>query len=213
MPDAGTVHVTGTVVSVGDNQMPVPVPGAVVVVEYGGLYLPYCDLSHASPFYLFGTVADDAGAFAIDVQAGQLGFHGLATGQYYSRAPLDTSKSTNVNLVLAPLGPQQSKPTIANAAFDAATVAAGAPVTLTATVTAGAPSDPLSDEVVLVEPVHSWGVELDPPSLGKKDDFPDGVWSRTFPAPAQSGTYTYSLAVTSAGCVSGDTVQLKLVVQ
>ncbi|HEY8038987.1 MAG TPA: hypothetical protein VIF15_04305 [Polyangiaceae bacterium] len=212
LPDGGPVQVTGTVLTdVGDAQ--VPVPGAMVAVEYGGLYLPWCDLAHASPYYVFGAVTDDAGAFTVTAAAGKLGFHGFATGQYYSRAPLDTSRGSTVSILLSPLPAQQTKPTVAGAAFDKTTVKGGDAVTVRATVTAGVPTDPLSDETLLVEPTHSWAVELDPPSVGKKDDFPDGAWSRTFPAPAQSGTYTYWLSATTAGCVSSDLVTLQLVVQ
>jgi hypothetical protein len=214
IPDGGPVQVTGTVVSVLDDGGVVPVPSAMVGVEYGGLYLPWCDLSHASPYYLFGAVTDDAGAFALSARAGKLGFHGFATGQYYARAPLDTSTgATTVQIVLSALPPQQAKPTVTGAAFNPAQVAAGAQVTITATVAAGVGSDPLSDETILVEPTHSWATELDPPSLGKKDDFPDGTWSRTFSAPAQTGHYVYWLSATTAGCVTSDVVQLSLDVQ
>ncbi len=213
VPDGGPFQVTGTVVSALDDGGLVPVPGAMIAVEYGGLYIPWCDLSHASPYYLFGTVADDAGAFALTAGAGKLGFHGFATGQYYSRAPLDTSKGSTVQVVLSPLPAGQSKPTVTGAAFGASPVPAGSQVTITATVTAGSPSDPLSDETILVEPTHSWALELDPPSLGKKDDFPDGTWSRTFAAPAEAGHYVYWLSATSAGCVTSDVVTVPLDVQ
>jgi hypothetical protein len=213
LPDGGQpVQVTGMVVSANDDGGTTPVPGAMVAVEYGGLYLPWCDLSHASPYYRFGAVTDDAGAFTMTAAAGKLGFHGFATGQYYSRAPLDTSKGSSVTVVLAP-EPAGNRPTITGAAFAQGTVAAGAQVTITATVAAAVPTDPLSDETVLVEPTHSWGIELDPPSLGKKDDFPDGTWSRTFAAPTDTGTYTYWLSATTAGCVTSDLVKLTLVVQ
>jgi hypothetical protein len=214
IPDGGPFQVTGTVVTVLEDGGLAPVPNAMVAVEYGGLYLPWCDLSKASPYYLFGAVTDDAGAFALTAGAGKLGFHGFATGQYYSRAALDTSTgATTVRVALTALPPQQTKPTITGAAFDAPSVAAGAQVTITATVKAGTPTDPLSDETVLVEPTRSWALELDPPALGAKDDFPDGTWSRTFAAPAQPGSYVYWLSATTAGCVTSDLVTLPLQVQ
>jgi hypothetical protein len=213
IPDGGPVQVTGTVVSLLDDGGLVPVPNAMVAAEYGGLYLPWCDLSKASPYYLFGAVTDDAGAFALTARAGQLGFHGFATGQYYSRAPLNTNKATSVQVVLAPLQPQQVKPTISGAAFNATQVAPGAQVTITATVKAGVATDPLSDETILVEPTQSWAAELDPPSIGKKDDFPDGMWSRTFAAPSQPGHYVYWLSATTGTCVTSDVVTIPLDVQ
>src|SRR5260370_37178008 len=109
--------------------------------------------------------------------------------------------------------PNQPKPTIADATFDKIMVAVGESVTVRATVRAVTAADPLSDETVLVEPTRSWAVELDPPSAGKKDDFPDGTLSRSFPPPALPGTYTYWLSATTAGCVTSDVVQLTLTVQ
>lgn len=212
LPEGGPVQVTGTVVSAADDGGTSPIANAMVAVEYGGLYLPWCNLAQASPYYRFGAVTDDAGAFTMTAAAGKLGFHGFATGQYYSRAPLDTSTGTSVTIILAP-EPAGPKPTITGASFTPTTVPAGAQVTLTATVTAGSPTDPLSDETMLVEPTHSWARELNPPSLGKKDNFPDGSWSLSFAAPAEAGTYTYWLSATSAGCVTSDVGTLSLVVQ
>jgi hypothetical protein len=208
LPDGGTTRVTGTVTS-QVNGASVPVPHAMIAVEYGGLYIPYCDLSHASPFYVFGTVADQNGSFALDVQPGSLGFHSYANGQFYGRASLDTSKGSKVTISTAPLG-AQPKPTLAKAAFDTSAVSVGATVRISAIVHAGTSSDPLSDEVVVIEPTQSWAAELDPPTGGKKDDFSDGTWSRTFAAPAKEGKYTYWLEATSAGCATSDLVQLTL---
>jgi hypothetical protein len=213
IPEGGTAQVSGTVVTLLPDGGTAPLAQAVVAVEYGGLYIPWCDLSKASPYYLFGAVTDDAGAFTLTARSGVLGFHGFATRQFYSRAGLDTSRGTSVTLTLTPQSSGQVRPTITGAAFDKSAVSAGAMVTLSATVKAGSSSDPLSDETIVVEPTHSWALELNPPSLGKKDDFPDGTWSRTFAAPTQSGTYTYWLSATSAGCVTSDLVQLTLAVQ
>ncbi len=212
LPDAGPVHITGTVTA-HVNGTPSPLPNAVVAVEYGGLYVPYCDLSHASPFYIYGAVTDESGSFTIDVAPGTLGFHGFANGQYYARASLDTTSSTAVAISMVNLPSSQSQPTITGAAFDKATVAPGGDVTVRATVRAATPSDPLSDETILVEPTHSWATELDPPSVGAPDRFPDGTWSHTFAAPMQPGDYTYWLAATTGKCVTSELATLALVVQ
>jgi hypothetical protein len=213
VPDGGPVQMRGKVVDLLPDGGTVPVANAMVAVEYGGLYIPWCDLSKASPYYLFGSVTDDAGAFTVSARTGVLGFHGFATRQFYSRARVDTSQGTQVTITLSPQPDGQARPTVTGAAFDKTSVSPGAMVTLSATVRAGSSSDPLSDETIVVEPTHSWALELNPPSLGKKDDFPDGTWSRTFAAPADAGTYTFWLSATSAGCVTSDLVQLTLVVQ
>jgi len=207
------MQVTGQVVQAGDASPPKGIPNAQVAVEYGGLYVTWCDLSHASPYYVFGAYTDANGNFTVDARQGILGFHAFANGYYYSRAKLDTSQGQSVTIALEPLPPTQAKPTITGAAFDKPTVVHGSPVTLSATIATWAASDPLSDENVLVEPKNSWGLELDPPSTGSANGFPDGLWKRTFQAPQTPGTYTYSLSATTNQCVTSDQTTVTLTVQ
>ena len=213
MPDGGPAHVSGIVVAAGDASPPVPIPGAMIAVEYGGLYIPWCNLAQASPYYVFGTVADANGSFQIDVRQGQLGFHSFANGYFYSRAPLDMSMGTTVTLTMEPLPDGQATPSVVDASFAQATVHAGDTVTFSATLTTWAPTDPLSDENLLVEATNSFGLELNPPGLGKKDDFPNGVWSRSFAAPMVPGTYTYWFSSTTGGCITSNLVSTTLTVQ
>src|SRR5215467_11461971 len=63
MPDGGAMQVTGQVVQAGDASPPKGIPNAQVAVEYGGLYVTWCDLSHASPYYVFGAYTDANGNF------------------------------------------------------------------------------------------------------------------------------------------------------
>jgi hypothetical protein len=212
MPDGGTVKVTGQVV-VGTGDAAAPIPNAMVSVEYGGLYLSYCDLSRASPYYVFGAYTDANGKFTIDAKQGALGFHGFATGYFYSRAQLDTSQGTDVTIKMEPLPADQPRPAVGAVGFDVETVAPGAKVTFSADVRAARPADPLSDEIVLVEATRSWSVELDPPSVGKKDDFPDGTWKRSFAAPNAPGTYTYYFSATTGTCVTSDVQTFTLTVR
>jgi hypothetical protein len=231
MPDGGRVHVTGTVTqAIHDAGAPVkPIANAMVArrsragfrpaVEYGGLYVPWCDLGQASPYYVFGALSDDAGRFEIDVKEGSLGFHSFANDYLYTRAPLDTATGRTVVLEMEPLPKGQAQPTFADAHFDKTTVAPGEPVTFSATIAtwdsgaARAPSDPLSDENIIVEPTNSWGVELNPPASGQKDDFPDGLWKRTFPAPNAPGTYTYWFSATTSQCITSKLVSMTLKVE
>jgi hypothetical protein len=212
LPSGARIQVTGSVVVAGVSP-PQGVPDVQIAVEYGGVYLPWCDMSHASPYYLFGTVSDGSGSFAIQAREGTLGFHAFANGYYYSRATLDTSSGTNVVIELEPLPQGQPQPALTGAAFDKTTVGPGESVTLSARVATYAAADPLSDETVVVEATQSLGMELDPPSRGAKDRFPDGLWKRTFPAPATAGTYTYGVSATTAGCVSSPLAAVTLTVR
>jgi hypothetical protein len=215
VPDGGPLKVTGRVVEKAhDGGTPQPIPNAMVSVEYGGLYVPYCNRALASPYYVFGTYTDAQGNFTIDVKHGALlGFHSFATGYYYSRAPLDTTAGTDVTIETERLPDAQAKPIVANAGFVQSTVLLGDRVTFTAEVRAASPNDPLSDEILLVEPTRSWSVELNPPSVGKPDSFPDGLWKRSFLSPLKGGTYTYYFSATTAGCVTSDVQTFTLTVQ
>ncbi len=209
LPDGGVVHVTGTVTDVQDGT---PIASAMIAVEYGGTYVAWCDLAHASPYYVFGAVTDATGSFSMDVRAGALGFHSFANGYYYSRASLDTSTGTTVALTMGHLPSGQAAPTITNVGFDQPTVTAGSAVVFSATLATWSPTDPLSDENLVVEATRSWGVELDPPSQGQKDNFPDGVWKRSFSAPSQPGVYTYWFSATTAGCITSNLASATLTV-
>src|SRR5262245_43267672 len=92
VPDGGPAHITGVVMEAHpEGGIPTPIPNAIIAVEYGGTYVPWCELSKASPYYLFGAVADDAGQFALDAKQGALGFHSFANRYLYDRASLDTT--------------------------------------------------------------------------------------------------------------------------
>jgi hypothetical protein len=215
LPDGGAVHVTGSVVVAGteDAASPTPIGGAMIAVEYGGLYLPWCDLGHASPYYIFGAVTDASGKFELNGRQGPLGFHSFANDYLYSRAGIDSSTTTSVRIMMVPLPKGQQKPRVTNAGFDKTTAHPGEPVTFSATLATWAGTDPLSDENVLVEATHSWALELDPPSLGAKDDFPDGLWRRSFFAPTTPGKYTYWFSSTTSQCITSDLLSAELTVQ
>lgn len=212
LPDSGPVAVQGVVL---DSTTDAGIPGAVVAAEYGGIYLQYCDRSHASPYYVFGALADSTGHFSVNAREGQLGFHSFANGYLYSRQLTDTTQDggTFVTIQAEPVATGQPLPTVTNPHFDTATVSAGATVTFSATLATYDSKDPLSDENILVEPTTGFTTELDPPSAGQPDDFPDGLWKATFAAPQASGTYTYWFSATTSQCYTSTLYPVQLVVQ
>ena len=214
MPDGAPITVTGTVVELAsDGGVAKTIADAMVAAEYGGLYVPWCDLAHASPYYIYGAYTDAKGDFSIDVREGFLGFHSFATGYLYTRAALHTGDGGTVTLQMEQIKAGQQKPLVSGAAFDKTTVAPGGALTFSATVKAAVSTDPLSDELILVEPSRSWATELDPPSVGLKDDFPDGLWTKTFLAPTTKGTYTYYFSATTSLCVTSDVQPFTITVQ
>jgi hypothetical protein len=212
LPESGPVTVQGVVV---DSMTDAGIPGAMVAAEYGGIYLNYCDRSHASPFYRFGGLTDATGRFTVAAREGQLGFHSFADGYLYSRALTDTAADggTFVTIQAERVASGQPLPTVTNAGFDRTTVAPAQAVTFRATIATYDPGDPLSDENILVEPTTGFTTELDPPSPGAPDDFPDGVWTITFAAPTAAGTYTYWFSATTSHCYTSALESMTLVVR
>jgi hypothetical protein len=308
-----------------DSDTGQPIPNAVITMEVGGVYLPYCDPGKANPFYELGGITGPDGTFTIPVpqSASSFGIHVFADNHLYGgngkvggqgvslkmiqgnldckstvdRVANDLTKvdasTLDADMVaatapcnpdagpdaqppaLSPLctwandtlaegkacgggdggkpkhpgyleipvvtiGPelQSSRPIVTDVTAPKI-VEAGAPFVLSAHAQAGAPKDPMSDEVLFVElpgtnptsgPMPMACGELDPPSPGVPGGaFPDGVWTRTLTAPTNDGltitpsgvgkpcspaapcTYTYYVVSSTQGCVTSQVSQAQWV--
>jgi hypothetical protein len=223
---AAPVTLTGKVI---DRDTGNPLAGTIVIVEVGGLYQANADTSKGNPYYKISALAGLDGAFSVLVPSGMVGLHTFEDGYYYGvLGPIDTALSPSANVVKAKaLLPLDRKPTVAKLALSPATVAPSGSVTIGADVTeasisatddagadGGAHADPLSEEVIAAETTTSWAAILDPPSPGiQGTGFPDGHYSKTFTAPSKAGIYTYSLVVSSEGCITSDRATATLTVQ
>jgi hypothetical protein len=180
-------------------------PSALVVIEEGGMFLDVPDAASASPYYQFGGVTAPDGSFALDLPEVTTGIHVFADGYLCGRfvtSNMTTTKTIGMDVI--PPSLQANAPAIASFGVDAPEIAAGGILTFTADVAAGkvTPSDPLSDEVLVVQPDSNFAAELDPPAPGSLAlGYPDGRWTRKVLAPATAGTYTYYLVAMSQGCV------------
>ena len=97
------------------------------------------------------------------------------------------------------------RPAISDFRVSASEVQAGAPISFSVNVRAVNPKDPISEEVLIVEPRTSIARALTPPRRGiQGKGFPDGLWTTTIGAPSAPGEYTYTLGVTSEQCIVGD---------
>lgn len=217
--DAGgaTALLQGSVIDKDSNQ---PLAGSIVIVEVGGLYQTNADTSKGNPFYNISAITAADGSFKVTVPAGQVGLHTFQNGYFYGvLGPIDVRSQPAGNVVHPKaLLPLDKRPTSAGFTITPSTVAAGGSVTLSADVhaspDAGSTHDPLSEEVIAAEPSTNWAAVLDPPSPGVQGTgFPDGRYSKTFAAPSKPGTYTYSLVVSSEGCITSDRATTTLTVQ
>ena len=201
-----------------------PLAGVLLVGEIGGIYQRYDDPSLANPHYTLGGVSDTAGIINLEVPEDKIGFHLFQNGYRYGVASIESGKATEVTAPMEPHLPADVQPTAGNVKVTPTPAAPGAPVTITASVSAGLPCadplnpdascDPLSDEVVIVAPELGWCRGMKPPSLGAQGTgYPDGLWTTTFDAPATTGEHTLYLVVSSEKCVTSDRVPITLQVR
>lgn len=218
----GTFTVHGTVLEKDTNK---PLGGSIVIVEVGGLYQPNPNPNEANPFYKVSALAAADGTFSVDLPAGGAGFHTFQNGYYYGSLGVpDVAKAAALTTVLVkPLLPLDVKPTAKNLVLTPSTVSFGGQVKLTVDVAHAQPagdagpdagSDPLSEEIIAAETTTHWSTILKPPTPGTQGVFsPDGTYTTTFTAPTKPGTYTYSLVVSSEGCITSDRLTATLTVQ
>ena len=187
-----------------------PLAGAVIAVEIGGHYVTNPDPSKANPSYQRGTVTDEQGSYSLTLPGPSLGFHSFVKGFKYGTDGVEGSGTATLDLSMEPA--KEPPPTLTGATLTPTTVAPGGALTISVTA-AKAPGskDPLSEEVLVVEPINTMSAALDPPSAGVQGTgYPDGVWRRALVAPMARGHYVYYLTVTTEGCVVGDVVQLPI---
>ena len=128
--------------------------------------------------------------------------------------PIDDTGASGLELKVEPLLPADQRPVLSDFKATATAVAPGQEITFSVTVRAATPKDPLSEEVLLVEPTTSVARALDPPSRGVEGKaYPDGVWSTKLAAPTTPGTFTYHVGATTEGCIVGENLTLEVVVR
>jgi hypothetical protein len=211
-PDEAELRVK--VFDVGQN---LSLAGAVIAIERGGIYVTNPDPSRGNPSYVWGARASDQGTLGIRLPTGPIGVHAFADGHYYGAHELELDQDLGITVNIERFQREEVPPTIAGATLEPSVVTPGQSFTISAEVTqgdSGPPnhaSDPLSEEVIVVDPVGLHSRALDPPSAGiQGTGFPDGVWSTTLSAPSEPGTYDYYLTATSEGCVTSDATVLTL---
>jgi hypothetical protein len=202
----GHLHFRGLV---RDRTTKAPLPATLLSIEVGGLYRPFDDTSKASPFYAYGGLTAADGMFDVELPPGRVGVHAFTDGYVCGGRLIvdDLTHFVTIEETTLPASLNGSRPSVTSFSAVPGVVVAGAPITLQADVAAGAatPPDPLSDEVLVIEPSTFWSGELDPPSKGDPSrGYPDGRYSRQIASPTAPGAYTYHLVTMSQGCVPSD---------
>jgi hypothetical protein len=197
-----------------DGKTGAPLKGSLVFVELCGLYTDNPDPSKGNPNYRFGTIVGDDGRFMVEVPRGAAGLHTFQPGYRYGFSPIEDTGSTGLELKVEPLLPADQRPMLTDFKATPTAAAPGQEITFTVTARAATPKDPLSEEVLLLEPTSAVARALDPPSRGVQGKgYPDGVWSIKLAAPSAPGAYTYNVGVTTEGCIVGENLTLVVTVK
>lgn len=197
-----------------DGKTGAPLAGSLVFVELCGLYTENPDPSKGHPNYRFGTIVGDDGYFDVDVPRGSAGIHTFLPGYRYGSSPIEDTGAPNLELQVEPLLPADQRPTLTDLEATPLEAAPGQEITFSVSVRAATPEDPLSEEVLLLEPTSSVARALDPPSAGVPGKgFPDGVWSTKLAAPTTPGVYTYHVGATTERCIVGENLTVEVTVK
>jgi hypothetical protein len=210
-----------------------PVGMALVAIEVGGLNQvnPFAldpdggvgKTIKIDPYYRLGAITDEAGRFSLDVPNETLGVH-VYKGGFYCGVPdagaiAAETGSVTVRLV-AFEGGTSEQPTVTGFTIDTGSslepqvAAPGVSVTLAAVVQAAdAMADPLSEQVLAIEPKTSFGGAFAPPVPGTPGkSYPNGIYGRLVTAPLDPGEYTYYMIAATQACVVSEPVSRKLLV-
>ncbi len=218
--DSGGTGPTVVTMQLVDGKTRQPMTSSLVAIEVGGRYLPIADTSKGNPHYTLSGVTDSNGKLTLRVPGGPLGVHSFQDNYFYGTDVVDPYTHPNDAIILVEtLGPLDAKPMVGSFIASATKVAPGGALDFSAQVTQATfadptKKDPISDEVLLVEPTTHFARALDPPTAGVQGTgFPDGAWRTSVSAPSTAGKYTYSLVVSSEGCVVSDRKSIDVIVQ
>lgn len=224
-PAPPTVLLAGTVRKPGVDA---GASGAFVVAEVGGLGPDGGTATLDTDTAIrYGNVTGAGGAFGLAVPAGTIGLRVFDPDYLESKTLVMTAPSrdaapatTTVSLVPLPAtdGGKLRRPTTKGLTISSAIgaivvtyVVPSEPVAFAADVAAGSTDDPLSGDVILVQPETGWAGALVPPAPAVPDGpYPNGVYSLLVAAPAAVGVYTYTLLAASKSGVTSEPASVVL---
>ncbi len=192
-----------------------PLENVIISGETGGIYIDNPDKTQANPAYVFGAMTDAKGTFVLPLEKGtQVGFHTFLDGYRYGALNVEGAGYAVTELTMSKKLADDLSPTLTQPTLSSSTVKRGEAITVTVIATAASQADPLSEEIIIVEPTTHFSVAMQPPAPGGRPGaWPDGTWVATFAAPATAGKYTLHVVGTSELCVTADGLTLELTVE
>jgi hypothetical protein len=190
----------------------VPQEGSLVFVELCGRYTGNPDPSKAHPNYRHGAVTRADGTFEVLVPRGPAGLHTFKDGYQYGTVPV-ADTAAPVPEFRETLRRGKSAPVLSDFKVTPAEASPGQMLRFSVNAKA-APRDPMSEEVIVLEPTSGTARAFAPPRRGMPGhSYPDGVWTTSMAAPAKPGTYTFLVQSTSEGCVVSNRLPIDVVVR
>jgi hypothetical protein len=207
-----------------------PLP-ALVAIELGGLNRipPAAETEtgairptlQVDPFYTLGTKTEEGGVFSLSVPDEKIGVHVYASGYYCGVPEAGAIEPGTGNISVSPHpltagegGALPPKPIISEFTVTPLAILPGESLTMAAVVTAQDPDhDPLSAQVLAIQPETSWAGVFSPPTPGTwGKGYPNGVYSRLVVGPTTPGTYVYYLVAATEACVVSEPATASVVV-
>jgi hypothetical protein len=183
-----------------------PLANVHVFVELCGRYTGNSDPGKGHPNYRFGTVSDASGNWELQYPDGPAGMHTFLAGYRYGTVAVpNVSTAGEISVPMAPLLAADKVPTLTNMKASAARVKPGAPITFSVTAKAATNEDPLSEEVLLLQPDTFTARAFDPPVRGEQAiGYANGTWKTLLAAPMKPGTYAYYASVSTEQCITAN---------
>jgi hypothetical protein len=197
-----------------DARTGAPLQGSLVVVELCGIYTENPDPSRGHPNYRYGGITGPDGTFEIAVPRGKAGLHTFQPGYRYGSLRLGDTTAPGIEVRAEPLLPEDKRPLVSDFDVQPREASPGQTLAFSLVVRAARPTDPLSEEILIVEPTTQTGRAMNPPSRGVQGrGFPDGTWTARLAAPARPGEYEYFIGVSSEQCITSDRLSVKVKVK
>jgi hypothetical protein len=183
-----------------------PLANVHVFVELCGRYTFNPNPGKGHPNYRYGSVSDDNGNWSLMFPAGPAGLHTFLAGYRYGTVEvLDVGSAGEVPVPMAPLLAADKVPTITNLSASATKAKPGEAISFSVTAKAAINEDPLSEEVLLLQPDTNAARAFNPPLRGEQAvGFANGTWKTVLAAPAKPGTYTYYASVSTEQCITAN---------
>jgi hypothetical protein len=189
-----------------DSNTQKPLANVHVFVELCGRYTFNPDPGKGHPNYRHGTVSDANGNWELLFPPGPGGLHTFLAGYRYGTVEVkDVASAGEIPVPMAPLLAADKVPTLTTLVASVEKAKPGELVRFSVTAKAATNEDPLSEEVLLLQPDTYTARAFDPPLRGVQAiGYANGTWKTSLAAPETPGIYMYYASVSTEQCITAN---------